>query len=179
MSATAAGAAVAYSAVMNPSTDLPTADLYDEHLDALEVLALPWRSFGGRRRFQGPAQTVRCFNDNTMVRAQLETPGDGRVLVVDGAESGTHALLGDRLGELGVGNGWAGLVIAGYVRDTAALAQLDLGVAALGSIPRKSRKEDSGVVGDQVVIGGGRVAPGDTVVVDGDGVVVLPAALLD
>lgn len=156
----------------------PTCDLYDEHLDALEVLALPWRDYGRRIRFHGPAQTVRCFNDNTMVRAQLETPGEGRVLVVDGAESITHALLGDRLGALAVDNGWNGLVIAGAVRDTDALSSLDLGVRALSAVPRKSRKEDSGVVGGEIVIGGGRVRPGDLVVVDADGVVVLPPALL-
>ena len=155
----------------------PTCDLYDEHLDALEVLALPWRDFGGRTSFHGPAQTIRCFNDNTTVRSQLEAPGEGRVLVVDGAESITHALLGDRLGELAVANGWSGLVIAGAVRDTDALAALDLGVKALSAVPRKSRKEDSGVVGQTIVVGGGRVSPGDLVVADADGVVVLPPDL--
>lgn len=160
---------------------MTTCDVYDElkdhpadgGRDAVQVLVAPWRSFGGRPAFAGRAATVRCFCDNTLVRQVLSTPGEGRVLVVDGAGSLSHALMGDAIGALAVRHGWAGVVIHGAVRDSEALSGLDLGVLALGTVPRPSRKEGAGVADVLVDIGGARVAPGDVVVADADGVVVV------
>jgi len=151
-----------------------TADLYDEYEERLQSCDLQLRQYGGRRVFAGPIATVRCFEDNALVKAVLGSPGGGRVLVVDGGGSLHTALMGDLIGGSAVANGWAGVVIHGAVRDVAALAELDLGVKALGSNPRKSAKTGAGELDVVVSFGGVSFTPGARLVSDDDGIVVLP-----
>jgi regulator of ribonuclease activity A len=151
-----------------------TADLYDEYEERLQSCDLQLRQYGGRRVFAGPIATVRCFEDNALVKAVLNSPGEGRVLVVDGGASVHTALMGDLIAGSAVANGWAGVVIHGAVRDVAALAELDLGVKALGSNPRKSAKTGAGERDVVVTFGGVSFTPGAQLVSDDDGIVVLP-----
>ncbi|MEU6314375.1 ribonuclease E activity regulator RraA [Streptomyces sp. NPDC047014] len=157
-----------------PVIPVPTADLYDEYGDSLGICTTAFRQFGGRRLFAGPVRTVRCHEDNSLLRELLQTPGEGAVLVVDGGGSPRTALVGDLLAGAAERNGWAGLVINGSVRDSAALATLDLGIKALGTIPRKSGKTGAGAVDEPVTIGEITFHPGDTLHADDDGVVLLP-----
>ena len=154
--------------------NLSTADLYDEHGEALQSCDLQLRQFGAGTRFSGPAATVRCHQDNALVKAVLAEPGEGRVLVVDGGGSVHTALMGDLIAASAVANGWSGVVIHGAVRDVAVLRTLELGVKALGSNPRKSAKTGAGERDVPVTFGGATFTPGDLVVSDDDGVVVLP-----
>jgi regulator of ribonuclease activity A len=150
-----------------------TADLSDAYPDA--AVARPgFIDFGGRARFSGPIRTVRCWEDNSLVRATLETAGNGAVLVVDGGGSMNCALLGDRLGVLAASNGWLGVIVNGCVRDSAELARLDLGVRALATTPRRSDKRNTGDVDLPVTFAGVTFTPGEWVYVDEDGIVVLP-----
>jgi regulator of ribonuclease activity A len=150
-----------------------TADLSDACPDA--AIAEPGLiDFGGTPRFAGPIRTVRCFEDNSHVRAALETPGDGAVLVVDGGGSLRCALLGDRLGALAIANGWAGVIVNGCVRDTAELARMDLGVRALASNPRRSGKGGDGELDVTVSFRGIDFTPGHRLYADLDGILVLP-----
>jgi len=150
-----------------------TADLLDEHGDRAQVCLLQFRSFGPAA-FSGPIATVRCREDNVLVRAAVGEPGDGRVLVVDGGGSYRCALLGDNLASIALENGWAGVVLNGCVRDSAALAGLGLGVKALGTNPRPSGKGGGGETGVPVEFGGVRFEPGARLHADEDGVVVIP-----
>lgn len=152
----------------------PTADLVDEHGEALQSCDLQLRQYGARARFAGTAVTLRCHQDNALVKAALAEPGAGKVLVVDGGGSLHTALMGDLIAASAVANGWEGVVIHGAVRDVAALRELDLGVKALGSNPRKSAKDGAGERDVVVEFGGVSFAPGATVVSDDDGIVVLP-----
>jgi len=149
-----------------------TADLYDEHGDALQSCSTQLRSYGGAVRFTGLVSTVRCHRDNALVKAALAEPGEGRVLVVDGGGSLESALLGDLIGASAVAQGWAGVVVHGAVRDTVALAGLPLGVRALGSNPRKSAKEGAGERDEPVAFGGVEFVPGATLWADEDGILV-------
>lgn len=153
-----------------------TADLMDAHPDAA-VCTPGLRSYGGHPAFAGQAQTVVAPEDNTLVRSTLETPGEGRVLVVDGGGSLQCALLGDNLAKLAVDNGWVGVIVHGAIRDAAIMAELPVGVLALATMPRKSIKADRGSVGDTVDVLGVTIAPGDWVYADTDGVVVSPEPL--
>ncbi len=149
-----------------------TADLYDEHGDALQSLALQLRSFGGNARFAGPIRTIRCFQDNALVKSTLATPGDGAVLVVDGGGSLQTALMGDLIAQSAVDGGWAGVLINGAIRDSAVIATLPLGVKALGTNPRKSAKTGAGVLDEVVTIDGVVFRPGARLFADEDGVLV-------
>lgn len=148
------------------------ADLYDEHGDALRVAAPIFRDYGGALTFEGPVSILKAFEDNTLVRAMLEKPGEGRVLVVDGGGSLRCALVGDQLGELAVKNGWAGLVVYGCVRDTEALMQLPVGIKALGSNPRKSVRRGEGAQDIPVRFAEICIQPGDYLYADRDGIIV-------
>ncbi|MER5731446.1 ribonuclease E activity regulator RraA [Streptomyces sp. NPDC002138] len=156
-------------------TPVPTADLYDEHGERLEICGTPFRQFGGRRAFAGPVRTLSCHEDNALLRELVNSPGDGAVLVVDGAGSLRTALVGDLIAGAAARNGWAGLVIRGAIRDSVALGGLDLGVKALGTIPRKSGKTGAGSVDEPLTFGDATFRPGDTVHCDDDGVVVVRA----
>ncbi|MFE6997373.1 ribonuclease E activity regulator RraA [Microbacterium sp. NPDC057659] len=149
-----------------------TADLYDEHGDALQSLPLQLRSFGGVTGFEGPIRTVRCFQDNALLKSILSTPGDGAVLVVDGAGSLSTALMGDMIAQLAIDNGWAGVVINGCVRDSAAIGRMPLGVKAIGTNPRKSGKAGTGEADVVVTFGDVVFRPGARLYADEDGVLV-------
>jgi regulator of ribonuclease activity A len=152
--------------------NLRTADLVDEHESSLRCCEVQFRQFGGVARFAGPVRTVRCFEDNTLIKQTLSGPGEGGVLVVDGGGSLRCSLLGDYIAGLGVKNGWAGLVLWGAVRDTVALGQLAIGVKALGTNPLRSTKTGSGQRDVAVAFGGIVFRPDDWLYSDEDGIVV-------
>jgi regulator of ribonuclease activity A len=151
-----------------------TADLVDLFGETVQSCDTQLRQLGGRPVFAGTAVTIRCHHDNGLVKATLAEPGAGRVLVVDGGGSVHTALMGDQIGASAVRNGWAGVVVNGAVRDSVALAELDLGIKAIGTNPRKSAKLGAGERDVAVQFGGATFRPGDLVVADQDGVVVLP-----
>jgi len=139
---------------------------------AVQIAEPIFRDFGAKLRFSGRAATIKCFENNPLVRAALEEKGEGRVLVVDGGGSKRCALLGDNIAAMGARNGWSGIIINGCVRDTADLATFDLGVKALAAYPLKSSKRDRGQRDVAVSFAGVTVKPGDWVYADGDGVIV-------
>jgi regulator of ribonuclease activity A len=154
--------------------EISTADLYDQHGESLASVSLQFQDLGGRLSFTGPVRTIRCREDNGLVKSVLNSPGNGAVLVVDGAGSLNSALMGDMIAEAAVANGWAGVVINGPIRDRAAVAKLPLGVKALGSNPRKSAKDSVGEVDVPVEFGGVTFRPGATLYADMDGILVEP-----
>ncbi|TAL64626.1 MAG: RraA family protein [Burkholderiaceae bacterium] len=154
---------------------IPTCDLCDAHKgDAsgqFRVLPPAFRSYGGAARFAGPVVTIKCFEDNSLVKAAVDSAGAGRVLVVDGGGSLRRALLGGNLGSAAARNGWAGVVINGCVRDVAELAVLHIGIRALAAIPMPPEKRGEGQRDVPVQIQGVWVRPGDWLYADEDGIV--------
>lgn len=138
---------------------------------------LAFRDYGGRTSFSGRIATVSCSESNPNVRKLLSAPSHGQVLVVDGGGSTRAALLGDMIAELAVENGWAGIIIHGACRDTAALKHMALGVKALGSHPCKSHKEAPGEANVPVTFGGVTFEPGAWLAADEDGIIVSPVEL--
>jgi regulator of ribonuclease activity A len=152
-----------------------TADLVDEIGPDVRSCDLQFGQYGGRSQFAGPIATVRCFQDNALLKSVLSEPGDGGVLVIDGDGSLHSALVGDLIAGLGVENGWAGLIINGAVRDVATLRTLELGIKALGANPRKSTKTGDGQRDVAVEFGGVVFVPGEIAYSDDDGIVVVAA----
>jgi regulator of ribonuclease activity A len=153
-----------------------TADLVDKYGAELRVCDVQFRQYGGRRVFAGPVRTVSCHEDNSLLRDLLRTSGAGAVLVVDGGGSLHTALVGDLIAGSAQENGWAGLIVHGAVRDSAALARIDLGIKALGTNPRKSGKTGAGARDVPVTFGGITFQPGDVLHADDDGIVLLPGS---
>lgn len=155
-----------------------TCDLCDLHLHdssgSFRVLPPVFHSYGKRMRFAGPISTVKCFEDNTAVKAALEEPGAGRVLVVDGGGSLRRALLGGNIAATAAKNGWAGIVVDGCVRDSAELAAADVGISALALMPLPTDRKNQGLRDGVLSIQGVTVRPGEWLVADEDGIVVLP-----
>lgn len=160
---------------------IATCDLCDAHKQdttgGFRVLPPVFRDFGAVHRFSGPVSTVKCFEDNTLVKAAVDSPGEGRVLVVDGGASLRRALLGGNLGAAASRNGWAGVVIDGCVRDLAELALCQTGIRALAPVPMPTEKRQEGQRDVAVQIQGVWVRPGDWLYADEDGIVVASVPL--
>jgi regulator of ribonuclease activity A len=151
----------------------PTAGLVDDIGCDVRSCDIQFRQFGGRPDFAGPISTVRCFQDNALLKSILSQPSAGGVLVIDGAGSLHTALVGDVIAELARSNGWAGLVVHGAVRDAAALRRIDIGIKALGTNPRTSTKTGAGERDVEISLGGVTFAPGEVAYSDDDGIVVV------
>jgi len=151
--------------------EFTTADLMDAHPDAASC-DIPFRSFGRRRRFAGRIRTVRTHEDNALLKELVTARSEGEVLVVDGGGSLHCALVGDMIAGLALGNGWAGLIVFGAVRDSVALDALEFGVKALGTNPRKSAKARAGAADVPVMFGGVTFTPGHWAYSDEDGILV-------
>jgi regulator of ribonuclease activity A len=154
-----------------------TADLFDRYSDRVAVCDLQWRSFGALPVFAGPCVPLWSARDHRPVLHMLEQPGEGRVLVVDVDGCLTVGVMGDRLGGLALRNGWAGVVINGVIRDSAAINAMVIGVKALGTTARRAQTPTNGSTSRAVEFGGVRFEPGHWVYADEDAVLVSAVAL--
>jgi regulator of ribonuclease activity A len=157
--------------------DHATSDLSDEFGEKLQACQPLFRDFGAARRFCGPIATIKCFEDNSLVRAAVAESGNGRVLVVDAGGSMRRAVLGDLLAQQAVDNGWNGFLIYGCIRDSAAIARMPIGVKALGAHPLKTDKRGEGQRDVAVRFADATFAPGAWVYADEDGILVAPHQL--
>ncbi|MDZ4100171.1 MAG: ribonuclease E activity regulator RraA [Hydrogenophaga sp.] len=166
---------------MTTSIPFSTCDLCDAHKNdttgGFRVLPPVFRDFGAVRRFCGPVVTVKCFEDNSLVKAAVDSAGEGRVLVVDGGGSLRRALVGGNLAASAAANGWAGVVVDGCVRDVAEMAESQTGIRALALIPLPTEKRNEGQRDVAVQIQGVWVRPGDWLYADEDGIVVSDRSL--
>jgi regulator of ribonuclease activity A len=160
---------------------LITGDLCDLHKAAADgrfrVLPPVYKSYGKRARFSGVISTVKCFEDNSFVKSALEEPGAGRVLMVDGGGSLRKALVGGNIAAAAAQNGWAGVVVDGCVRDSEELSRCDIGIRALALIPMPTERRSAGQRDVAIHVQGVWVMPGEWLVADEDGIVVMPSAV--
>ncbi|MCV6631243.1 MAG: ribonuclease E activity regulator RraA [Flavobacteriaceae bacterium] len=152
--------------------EIITADLYDAYPKRLIFVNESWLHFGKKDNFKGKIVTLKVHEDNSRVRKQLERPGEGKVLFVDGGGSMRCALVGDKLAKLAQDNGWEGIIVYGAIRDSKAINRMNVGIKALGTSPIKSIKRDVGYLGETLVINGVRVHHGKYLYADADGVLV-------
>ena len=164
-------------AVTVAAESFSTPDLSDATPEA-RALELQFVNYGAVRRFSGQVVTIKCHEDNSLVKACVEEPGKGRVIVVDGGGSMRRSLLGDMLAEKAAAQGWAGLVINGVIRDVDEIGATALGVQALGTCPVKTEKLGMGQRDIRVTIGAVDIDPGDYLYADNNGVLVSKVPLL-
>lgn len=155
-----------------------TADLCDSHEDIVSVAQPLFRSYGGNVSFGGKISTIKCFEDNSLVREMLKGPGEGRVLVIDGRGSTRRALVGDLLAQAGADNGWAGIVVYGCIRDADVIATIKIGCKALATVPLKTEKKGMGEKNIPVYFADIDFVPDQFLYADEDGIIVSPKKLL-
>ncbi len=148
-----------------------TPDLCDQYSELVRVVEPMLSNFGGREQFCGQITTIKCFEDNSLVKQLVGTSGEGRVIVVDAGGSLRRACLGDMLAEQAASNGWAGLIIYGCIRDVDQIRATDIGVQALGVHPMKTDKKGVGELNIPVTFGGVTFAPKDYVYADNNGII--------
>jgi len=158
-------------------SNISTPDFCDAYEDQIasgnvRVLDAIFRNYGGRDSFFGEAITIKCFEDNSVVKQLVGTPGHGRVIVMDGGGSLRRAILGDILAEKAAQNGWAGLVINGCIRDCNEIAAIDIGVKALNTHPMKTEKRGLGDLNVDLTFAGHTIRNGDWVYSDNNGILV-------
>lgn len=154
-----------------------TPDLCDAFPELVRVVEPLFTNYGGRSAFGGEILTIKCHEDNSLVKEQVGNPGNGRVMLVDGGGSLRCALLGDMLAAKAVENGWAGIIIFGCIRDVDDIRTMDLGVQALRTIPIKSNRQGRGDLNIPVTFGGVTFQPGEYVYADNNGIIVASQAL--
>jgi regulator of ribonuclease activity A len=158
--------------------DFQTADLSDEHTDITQVAQPLFQAYGMHKKFMGEIVTIKCHEDNSLVREVLGETGQGKVLVVDGGGSLRCALVGDQIATLAVNNGWSGIIIYGCIRDSAAINQMPIGVRALNTLPLKSVKKGIGERNLAVTFAGVNFVPAHYIYADEDGILVAPKKLV-
>ena len=151
---------------------LSVPDICDDFFDEIQVLEPLFSDYGGMHKFCGEIVTLKCFEDNSLVRDRVRSEGRGRVIVVDGGASLRRAMLGDLLAAKAAENGWQGLLINGCVRDVEILETIKLGVKALNCIPVKTDKRGEGQLDIPVSFAGARIQPGQYLYADTNGIVI-------
>jgi len=154
-----------------------TPDICDDFFSELQILEPLFNEYGGKEKFHGEIVTIKCFEDNSLVKQTLGTDGTGKVLVVDGGGSLRCALLGDMLGAMAADNGWQGVIINGCVRDVEILKSIDFGVRALNCHPLRSDKRNEGQLNVTIVFAGVEFTSGQYLYADENGIVVAPGQL--
>ena len=157
---------------------ISTPDLCDEYAERLQIAEPIFLRYGAHAAFSGKIVTIKCFEDNSLVRDAVAETGHEKVLVVDGGGSMRRALLGDLLAAKAVNSGWQGIIINGCLRDVDDIDTMEIGVRALGCHPLKTDKRGEGQRDLTVQFAGIRWQPDDYVYADNNGIVVSSTPLL-
>jgi len=150
---------------------MTTPDLSDKY-PQVDFLNLQFKNFGKKGFFSGKIETAICPDDNSKVKQILSEEGDGKILIVDGQGSTKVALMGDMIAKSAEKNNWQAVIINGYVRDVEALSNFNLGLFALGSVPKKSEKKDRGEIGIKINFGGISIESGNWAYADESGILI-------
>jgi len=153
-------------------TNFSTPDLSDEYVDDIRILDSIFNNYGGRKNFYGQVVTIKCFEDNSLVKDMASQNGKGKVMVVDGSGSLRKALLGDMIAKNALKNEWQGFIIHGCIRDVDIISELNIGVKALNAIPLKTEKKGIGDMNVSVNFAGQIIQPGEFVYADNNGIVI-------
>ncbi|MBQ4832611.1 ribonuclease E activity regulator RraA [Pseudoalteromonas sp. MMG010] len=151
--------------------DYSTSDLCDTFPDAIDVLEPMFINFGGLSSFGGCIKTVKCFENNELIRDILSQDGDEKILLIDGGGSTRRALIDIELAELALENNWQGIIVYGAVRHVDELEEIDVGIQAIASIPVAADSEGAGEEEVGVNFAGVSFFDGDFIYADSTGII--------
>ncbi|MFB9136528.1 ribonuclease E activity regulator RraA [Vibrio olivae] len=148
-----------------------TSALCDIYLEQVDVVEPMFSNFGGSASFAGQITTLKCFEDNGVIREVLEQDGEGRVLLIDGGGSLRRALVDAEIASIAEENDWEGIVVYGCVREVDELEDMNIGIQALASIPVGATAQGVGDVDIPVNFGGVTFLPEDYLYADNTGII--------
>ncbi|QOL25999.1 ribonuclease E activity regulator RraA [Thalassotalea sp. LPB0316] len=154
-----------------------TSELCDIYADLIDVVDPIFSNYGGRFSFGGKVVTLKCFENNGLIKEVLSQDGTGQVLVIDGGGSTRRALLDAAIVAVAQENQWEGIICFGSVRDVDALEDFDIGIQALVSIPVGANDDDTGEADVAINFGGVTFLPDDHVYADNTGIILSPDPL--
>jgi len=155
-----------------------TADLSDAYGDKVAVLGPGYRNYGGASSCEGRIVTIRLNKNNSdLVKLLRDEDGAGTVVVVDVGQE-YYAVVGENLMKFAQQNRYGGIIVNGFVRDTAQIRDIPVVLYALGTCPRKYIPVTSGARGVALTFGGIVFNPGHYLYADTDGVIVAASKLL-
>ena len=154
-----------------------TSELCDLFADSVDVVEPIFASYGGQLSFGGEITTIKCYEDRGLIDRVLSEPGEGKVLLIDGGGSTRRALIDSQSAQTALENGWEAIVCFGSVRDVDMLADLDIGILAVASIPVNAESEETGDVEIPVNFAGVTFLPEDHIYADSTGVILSPEPL--
>ncbi|MCG3729604.1 ribonuclease E activity regulator RraA [Vibrio cincinnatiensis] len=154
-----------------------TSALCDIYLDQVDVVEPMFSNFGGCASFAGQVTTIKCFEDNGLIREVLEQDGVGRILLIDGGGSLRRALIDAELAAIAEENEWEGIVVYGSVREVDELEEMSIGIQALASIPVGATSLGIGEVDVAVNFAGVTFLPEDYLYADNTGIILSPEPL--
>ncbi|MBD1175834.1 ribonuclease E activity regulator RraA [Vibrio cholerae] len=149
-----------------------TSALCDIYLDQVDVVEPMFSNFGGCASFAGQITTIKCYEDNGLIRETLEQDGLGRILLIDGGGSLRRALIDAELAALAEENEWEGIVVYGSVREVDELEEMSIGIQAIASIPVGATSQGIGEVDIPVNFGGVTFLPEDYLYADNTGIII-------
>jgi len=155
-----------------------TADICDKHRDEVQVLSHDYKSYGGTEICHGPIATIRLDKENSDLISMLQEPGEGRIAVVD-VDAAFYAVVGENLMKFARDNGWAGILINGYVRDTKITRTIPVGLWALGTCSRKSHDKKPAQRDIELSFGGVTFRNGEFLIADHDGIIVVRKEIME
>lgn len=154
-----------------------TADLCDTCKKDLQVLSSGFWNYGGKAKMKGQISTVKLNQNNQELAELLKTPGEGRIIVVDSSAE-YIAVVGENLMKRALKNDWAGFIVNGYIRDVEQTLDINVGLWALGTCPKKAPEPMPGFLDHDLEFGSVKFEPGMYVYADRDGVIVSKEALI-
>ena len=141
--------------------------------DDLRIGDLFLNSYGAIDKSYGEVFTVKCEHSNSVVKEIVQKDGDGKVLFINHTGSELCSMVGDQIAQTAFENNWAGIITNGYIRDIEVIKNINIGIYAFNSFPKKTDKSKG--IGEKDVpiqIGNAHIEPGYWIYVDTNGCVV-------
>lgn len=155
-----------------------TADICDEFSEQASTLGPGYQNYGGAERMQGQIITIKLDRNNSDLIALLrDEDGSGKVVVVDVAQA-YYAVVGENLMNFAHQNNYSGILVNGYIRDTAQIRAIPVALFALGTCPRKYIPVTRGERAVDLSFGDLSFKNGEYLYADADGLIVCPQKIV-
>ena len=147
-------------------------DICDQN-DDVQIGELFLSSFGAVNKFYGEIHTAKCEHSNSVVKELVQNDGEGKVLCINHTGSELCSMVGDQIAQTAFENNWNGIITNGFIRDIEVIQNINIGLYALGTYPKKTDKlKGIGEKDVPIQLGNVDINPGYWIYIDTNGWVV-------